>query len=944
MKIRLLILLLTLSVLAKSQEGNNIVFGYKFGLNFSATNPSVFQTIDAPWSSSACYSDIQGKLKFYVNRDNIFNWKKNKIDGNDSMLCLRSYSSFGCSYFIKDLLDTNNIILFSTYLKRDWQPLDTPYYQLRNKESGLYLNIINKNSNNGEGKLVTQNKIVYKGFVDKLEIIRNKNEVDYWIIVQSDSNTFAVFNYSKLGLSTPTYFTFNNFPLLYGSLKASNSGDALLYTGTSWSLFSDSTHLKVTNTCNLLNFNNQTGEITNGKTIDSFTSNTDVFKKEGASYFFSCFSPNDSLIYLTDYFAKGAIGGGYKNTVFQFDRFNINPSITKIFIDPLLTNVSRLGKMILAPNGKIYFGIVQFCDTCYTDLYIPSIEKPNYPGLGCKFNAKSVAISRYNYMFPSDVFYEYLKVSFISEKQNCNTVKFTKECHKKFTKFQWFFDDGDSAIGDAISHTFTKSGLHNIKLKSTTAGGYIVWYAEDLYITLPPKANFTTISNQGCQYVAINFTNKSYTDSAKLYKYTWLFGDGTKLSQTSSLNLLNDTIEHVYTSSGIFTVKLIFDNGFCIDTFKITNTVNVIPAPDPDFSLSTHRGCTPTFATLKANKNNSISKREIDFGKGFYTSIDTNIAIDTLLYFNNKGTYILKQRLTGITGCITYFEDTLIIYDGVNNNAPPKILTASFTNDSNIIISWLPVVNCVKYNLFKDRKLLVTTRSLSFNDIVNLSQFSKLNSEYVIQAIDTCGNSTSYSNIARPIILSADIKDNTLGIVRWSPYEKWDDGVNEYELQFRIGKTSTWSPLLNLNNNTFSVNHNLLESYQSNSSTQIEICYQVIAIENQGNFQFSSSNTACIYLRPTVFIPNSFSPNNDGINDVFFPIGVGIDDYEIFIYDRWGELIYNGIEKDNGWNGKLKNGTIAPEGTYVYIVQSHNLLQTNIKKEFNLRGTVNLIR
>lgn len=944
MKYSLFVLFLLIFLMAKSQEGNNIVFGYKFGLNFSSSNPTLFQTIDAPWSSSACYSDNKGHLKFYVNRDKIFNWKMNKIDGNDSLLCLRSYSSKSCSYFIRDLNDTNNIVLFSTYLNRDWKPVDTPYYQLRNKESGLYINIINKNANNGEGKLVTQNKLVYKGFVDKLEIIRNKNEKDYWIVVQSDSSTFVVFNYSNLGLSAPRYYYFNKLSLLYGSLKASNSGDALLYTGTLLSLLSDSIHLKVTNICYLLNFNNLSGEITNVKIIDSFSNYSNVVNREGESYFFSCFSPNDSLIYLTDDLGKGGFEGRFKNTVFQFERYNTNPSLTKIFIDPMLSNVSRLGKMVLAPNGKIYIGIEQFCDTCFFDFHIPSIDKPNVKGLGCKFNAKSVPVPRHNFMIPSDVFYEYLKVSFISEKQNCNTYKFIKDCHKKFTTFEWFFGDGDSATGEIISHTFGRSGLYNVKLKASTNGGYSVWYTEDLFIITPPKANFITISNEGCQYVAFNFINKSVSDISKVYNYTWLFGDGTSKSQSSNINLYNDTLKHVYTSSGVFSVSLIFDNGFCIDTFHITNTVNIIPAPKPDFILSSNIVCTPSYVSFKANNVNNISKREIDFGNGIYYSLKTNIAIDTLLFFNIHGTYILKQRLTGITGCVTYYEDTLVVLEGIDSKVPPQILTATFRNDTNILISWLPVANSVRYNLYKDGKLLTSSRTHSYIDTIDLSQFSQLNSQYTIQAFDSCGNSTVKSNIARPIILSAEINNNSIGIVRWSPYEKWINGVNEYELIYRIGNTNTWAPLVNLSSNTLSFNQDLLDNNLFYSTSEIKIFYQVIAKENSGNFQYSSSNTACIYLKPTVFIPNSFSPNNDGVNDNFLPIGIGIEDYELSIYTRWGELIYHGRKNDNGWNGKLNEYTLAPEGTYVYSIRTINKSSNYGKKEFNLKGTVNLFR
>jgi len=95
---------------------------------------------------------------------------------------------------------------------------------------------------------------------------------------------------------------------------------------------------------------------------------------------------------------------------------------------------------------------------------------------------------------------------------------------------------------------------------------------------------------------------------------------------------------------------------------------------------------------------------------------------------------------------------------------------------------------------------------------------------------------------------------------------------------------------------------------------------------------------------PLVFIPNSFTPNGDGINDIF-KISSGeseLDDYEFTIHNRWGELIFRTTDPDQGWNG-AKSGSdfFVPAGTYTYYVKYSGICQSETIDKF---GTINLIR
>ncbi|MCF8275564.1 MAG: PKD domain-containing protein [Flavobacteriales bacterium] len=67
----------------------------------------------------------------------------------------------------------------------------------------------------------------------------------------------------------------------------------------------------------------------------------------------------------------------------------------------------------------------------------------------------------------------------------------------------------------------------------------------------------------------------------------------------------------------------------------------------------------------------------------------------------------------------------------------------------------------------------------------------------------------------------------------------------------------------------------------------------------------------------TFYIPNSFTPDADGINDEFFGQGEGFNSYSMFIYDRWGEMIFESNNADHHWDGTYK-GKQVEQGTYVY--------------------------
>ncbi len=82
---------------------------------------------------------------------------------------------------------------------------------------------------------------------------------------------------------------------------------------------------------------------------------------------------------------------------------------------------------------------------------------------------------------------------------------------------------------------------------------------------------------------------------------------------------------------------------------------------------------------------------------------------------------------------------------------------------------------------------------------------------------------------------------------------------------------------------------------------------------NSENFAF-----AMRIIKYSLFVPNVFSPNGDGTNDEFYPVTLGVENIVINVYDRWGNLLWEGRDSQH-WDGTY-NGQPVPEGVYVYVI------------------------
>ena len=118
--------------------------------------------------------------------------------------------------------------------------------------------------------------------------------------------------------------------------------------------------------------------------------------------------------------------------------------------------------------------------------------------------------------------------------------------------------------------------------------------------------------------------------------------------------------------------------------------------------------------------------------------------------------------------------------------------------------------------------------------------------------------------------------------------------------------------------------------------------YEVTLTVNNSYLACPTDTTVLVHIiaNGSIFVPSAFSPNGDGQNDLFFPMGEGLVNYEMIIFTRWGKEIIRLNNLNDKWDGRSSKGLAMPEGVYVYRVKAF----LNNGTEIDEGGTITLIR
>ena len=530
----------------------------------------------------------------------------------------------------------------------------------------------------------------------------------------------------------------------------------------------------------------------------------------------------------------------------------------------------------------------------------------------------------------------------------------------------WDFGDGNYLLTTLriVYHTYAFAGAYvpKVVLRSNAGCQFPIQGLDTVKVD-KITAGFAWSQQKFCGVTKVQFTDTSHAYFG-LRNFNWDFGDGT--TGTGSL------IAHNYATTGNYTVRLIiFGNSNCSDTIShlISVVVNNIPIAS---ILADTTGC-----TFKPMTFNSFIQSVDPVSMISWTVSNGVVGSGTSLVvnFGQFGTYTVRLVTGTVNGCY----DT--VYHTVTINPSPTVTT---NNDINLCLgntvqlnangalqySWTPIqgLSCIScsnpiasptyttsyvvrgvnsfgcdgYDSVLIRVIQPIQVTVTASDTICIGKSVQLMASGANSYMWTPSLGLNANNIPNPISTPAstityrvvgsdafncftDTGFVTIAVGKYPTVELGPDltlstGTN-YSfipvIQFGPIRDWLWTPSTNLSCTTCPSPIAIIKD---------EITYRVKVSTNYG---CSASDTIHIKVfceSSQVFIPNAFTPNGDGRNDILMVRGTGILAVKSFrIFNRWGEIIFekNNFPPNNpiyGWDGMVKGQKVAPD-VFVYTAE-----------------------
>lgn len=416
-----------------------------------------------------------------------------------------------------------------------------------------------------------------------------------------------------------------------------------------------------------------------------------------------------------------------------------------------------------------------------------------------------------------------------------------------------------------------------------------------------------------CQGNTIEFSNQSFGSIPLTYH--WNFGVPGTLADTS--NVFNPT--YTYADTGMYVVTLIANPGkACSDTMKKTFYIY------PDLTLSMPKQAPKCLRLNSYNfSNNSQHHSSAVFNWRFTAAATPSVSSfkePAGIVFNQPGkipvTLWAKQFQ-----CVDSIVDTVKIFDKPKakiNNLPDALCDPALFGFSNGSSSELPVNYQWQFSNGKS--------STEFEPLITLSPAGVYSATLTVTSTSICAD-TGKAVIKNIVVNPRPVADFTL-----TPEV-----------------TTIFDPLIKINNlasdDVVSWNYSLGDGANNNFAnffheyTQVGNYIVKQTVTNVYNCADTISKIVKIEPEYRFWIPNTFTPNNDGLNDVFMPKGIGWLNYQFDIYDKWGEKIFSTTEAVKGWDGTYK-GKICTQDVYVYRITFTNEVTQQYETHY---GNVNLL-
>jgi gliding motility-associated-like protein len=458
----------------------------------------------------------------------------------------------------------------------------------------------------------------------------------------------------------------------------------------------------------------------------------------------------------------------------------------------------------------------------------------------------------------------------------------------------WNLGSGTSTIPNPVSYYITP-GTYQVSLAVTSPGGCTdtAFNSITLYDTIGSRITYLPLN--GCKPLNVSLA----TYSPGPVTYTWDFGDGV------ILNNKIDSLDHIYNFFGDFVPKIIMtDPSGCQYPISGFDTIHIIGAITK-FGLDKKLLCDSGLVTFidSTTFNDPITSYQWSYGDGTTSSTPE----PGTHYYATPGFYTVSVNVATLNNCV----DTFTLKDVIKVVQSPLI---SIIGDSVICVA----DSMLQKGVFQRMDTSAVNWLWTFpNGNMSVLQNPALQTystagTYTISTIATNSSGctdTAYKNILvnpLPVITIPTPLTKQAGFPLTIP-ASYSSNVIRYN----------WIPTTTLN---------CTDCPQPVTNTKFNRLFTVSVVDSNGCRNKTSVQVIVVCPNANVFIPNTFSPNGDGSNDVLYVRGKGLERVKTLrIFNRWGEVVF---EQNNfpvndasyGWNGKYK-GAIPHPDVYVYQVE-----------------------
>ena len=458
----------------------------------------------------------------------------------------------------------------------------------------------------------------------------------------------------------------------------------------------------------------------------------------------------------------------------------------------------------------------------------------------------------------------------------------------------WAYSFGDGiGVSDNKDtyYSYLSAGIFDVNLNVISNMGCANNITKQVFVNHIPIVDFVSESN--CEGVGNIFTNLSSIPNSNISRIKYDFNN----------NLISaDSIcKYIFDGFGFFSVTLeaISDKGCRAKTTRFTE---VFANPKVDFIASNLcQGEEVIFNNLSSVLNDNISTYNWSFG------IEGNSNVEDPKYiFKSSGIFDVDLLVTTNNGCESSFNKEIKI---------SKLPSAKFTTFSDacigdeIKISYLQNTN--------DNQIISWNYSFgdgNFSDKKNPKHIYDYNGSFDI-GLEVFSEAGCKNDTLMPAI----IKVHSLPNVDFQA-DKLFVSESYSEISFYNYSEGATSFVWNFDNGDYSFEYNPIYNFSDIRTYNVSLT----AINDIG---CSSELIKTIQINPEydLFIPNSFTPDGDGVNDLFVAKGKRIDTFKMQVFDRWGGVIFKSSNIDLGWDGKSYSGEKLDNGIYLYHIAVYDL-------------------